>query len=193
MRALALALVLESAVLNQPVEQQTPGGATQPDQSLWVTNPTECVWDADDEVLYRASGELTGTVGASHCIVGDWKAHLVSVTMIATSPDLDVRVGLSGDGLSFEAVAVRTALPQKKWRYEACLYGPDYDQSHPLPMVAGSNGGVGEMWTGSVSITATRRVREVAASFRVGAEQSQRDCKAERLHIGPSVWRGWVG
>lgn len=191
MRAISFALLLESAVLNQPIEQQTPGGVTQPDQNLWVMNPTTCVWDADDEIHYRGAGELTATAEASACIVGDWKAHLTTVDVVASSPDLGVRLSLTGDGLSFEAVAFPVPLPKNRWKYRACLYGPDYDQAHPLSLVEGSNGGVGEMWTAAVQITTTRRVREVNASFRVGAEQVQANCKAERLNIGPSVWRGW--
>jgi hypothetical protein len=197
------AVSLESVAKYQPIEQQTPGGATQPDQSLWVVNPTDCVWDPDDHIEWRGFGDLEagGSDGASGCILGDWKAHVTSVNVVSRSPNLAVEIVLEGDGLRFTAVPVPTLIEEsgpRRYRYEACLYGPDYS-NHELPPVEGSNGGVAVLWTASMSISnpTTRTVRDVGLSFRIGSYLGQGGCPAafpitqtgERLNFEPGIWR----
>lgn len=110
------------------MEQQTPGGATQPDQSLWVTNPFlgGCVWDADDQinVLGFGSGRNVGTGTFTLCLIADWSPHLLYVKAAGTNLEVTVEVG----------GVVSTN----------CIVGPDYDHDAPLPPVENSNGGVGQ-------------------------------------------------
>lgn len=142
-----------------PVEQQTPGGATQPDRSLWVTNPTRgdgpaaCVWDADDQVSIGFSGLLEAGQSVSHtqCLIGDWSGHLAGIS--TTTDGLAVVVSIDG-----VASASR------------CLVGPEYDRDYPaFSPIAGSNGGVG-VWhtvTWTVTNTTSRTIRRIAADATV--------------------------
>jgi hypothetical protein len=117
-----------------PVEQQTPGGATQPDHSLWVTNPTigstaPCIWDADDELNLFFGGVLAAgaTYSYTTCLFGDWTGHVIGVKANASG----VTASVSIDGL------VTVAAP-------GCIIGPDHDrQDYPgFRPVTGSGGGI---------------------------------------------------
>ena len=133
----------------QPVEQQTPGGATQPDPSLWVVNPQPgvCAWDADDTLEARGFGDLApGETAERHeCMYGDWQPHLFNAQVSAKTPSLIVEIGWSNaDALrSFTVAGVPGAKNYTTWL--ACFFGPDYDVRSPLlPAVAGSNGGTAQ-------------------------------------------------
>ena len=94
------------------VEQQTIGGATQPDPALWVVNRTGCVWDPDEQMVYSLMGRWIQpgeTVSVTTCIVGDWSQHLF-VMRADAGLEYTLQVGdrsWSGTGL-------------------LCAYGPRY-------------------------------------------------------------------
>lgn len=135
----------------QPVEQQTPMGATQPDQSLWVINPTDCLWDADDNISASAAGRFDrgASVTFTVCIVGDWTPHLV---WIAASEGLATSISASNGPTA-----------------PRCLYGPDYNHEYGgFAPIEGSHGGVGVVHV--LTLTATNVTgHPVKAAVRVGS------------------------
>lgn len=117
-------------IQQNPVEQQTPGGATQSDESLWIINSTDCLWDSDDSLRASWRGRLNrgDMTTFTFCIVGDWSEHLVR---------LDISDGLVGTIAASEGPTATT-----------CLQGPNYDNNPDNPLlepIAGSNGGVGHI------------------------------------------------
>lgn len=150
--------------IQQPVEQQTLGGCLQPDESLWVVNPTECPWDADDQVHYYIHGRLWPgkSYGITSCVIADWHTHLVSVNASwrgKTTLRFTVRVG--------DQVYARTS---DTGAVSLCAQSPEYDHGSPLlPPVEGSNGGVGIMlpvtWT--VENIGSRSARDVVVFPRI--------------------------
>lgn len=166
MRALAIAAVLlltPSFVLEQRNRYEV-------EQQDYISNPTPCIWDADDEDQWRLVGDLDAgaVVTQQGCQVGDWAAHITTVTLVSTSPNLQAQVTIEGGGLTFTQTAVPVKIDSKRYRYQACIYGPDYDQSSPLLGPIGDGQGV--MWTSSVRVAnpTGRRVRDVVATFRIG-------------------------
>jgi hypothetical protein len=153
----AASWVVNQYTLQQPVEQQTPGGATQPDQSLWVVNPSACVWDSDDIVSALWAGRIGRgeTQAFSVCVIGDWTDHLFR---------LSVSDGLIG---SISASDGPTAT--------SCLLGPDYDHSSPaLAPIPDSNGGVGRVHTITFSVHNPGRPQQHAvAVIKVGLHTTQ--------------------
>ena len=164
----------ENEVTQQPVEQQTPGGDTQPDQSLWVVNNTGCAWDADDR---RSTGFLDGVIAAgetatgTRCVIADGTGHGVWFNVQARSPDLIVETRFEPQGFVFRANPVATGSGYEYW---ICTVGPDYDQSAvpTLPEIAGSNGGHGVRTDITVSITnpTSRTIRKVHTFMRLAVE-----------------------
>jgi hypothetical protein len=171
--------------LQAPVEQQTPGGATQKDRNLWVVNRTECVWDADDKI----SGALFGrrlppgeSASMSICIIGDWTGHLIG----AKRSDPQIAVTLSLDGI--------ISVPLLSDR--ACILGPDYDHDAGilglLQPIAGSNGGIGAMHTATITVKNMRpkgNLQDGAVNFIV--EWSGSDAAQYCPHGDPRTnWGG---
>lgn len=131
-------------VLQTPVEQQTPGGASQPDRSLWVVNPFRdigALWDADDHWTESGydprlvSGEQLTETG---WVVGDSFPHVWRVTFQGQQ-GRTYSWGISAGALTLSGVgADATTL---------CVWGPDYDapvEDNPfLFPIPDSNGGVG--------------------------------------------------
>lgn len=135
----------------QPVEQQTPMGESQPDPNLWVLNPTDCIWDGDDRQDYFGSGRLRPGDSASQasCIMADWDWHLAGIKVCsrqAAAVHGAVTFDLGGTALG----AVRIETEELMWseldrRYcaTACMIGPHFDRSSPyLESVRDSKGGV---------------------------------------------------
>lgn len=86
--------------IQNPVEQQTQGGATQPDQNLWVVNNTGLVWDFDDEISKSDTGYLDP--GASVTIsepiwVADWQGHITGIEAISYGKEAAFEVSLQVD------------------------------------------------------------------------------------------------
>jgi len=137
-----------------PVEQQTQGGATQPDRTLWVTNPLipSCVWDADDQLYTQGSGSLAPgqTVTIKRCIVGDMMNHL-AITNMAVSRGT-VSVVMTETGLPV-AVPVRIS----NGFGSACIMGPGYPwtSNELLPIPNSGYGGIGAITEVTWQITNT--------------------------------------
>jgi hypothetical protein len=137
--------------LQNPIEQQTPLGATQPDHSLWITNSVDCFWDADDWLEAAFSG--TWRAGETHtytdCVVTDHVGHVVSLAL---------PVGLTGS-VTIDGVDVGTCGYSHDW-------GDRFD-TLALPEIAGSNGGhgvvVGVAWT----VTNPGHTRKATAYLRL--------------------------
>ncbi len=153
----------------QPVEQQTPGGATQPDRSLWIVNPYAyplpqaewCVWDADDQIKGGFSGVIGPgeTVTGSACVILDQAAHEASISV--SDPRL---VGL----VSVEGVT------------GICIFTPEFDNSDVplLPEIGGSNGGHGVKTTISWSVhnPTTRTIRHEGALTSIRLRTTVEPC-----------------
>lgn len=155
----------------QPVEQQTQGGETQPDRSLWVINNTGCAWDADDS---RSAGDTDGTIApgstavGTKCLVADWDAHAFYVNINSRSPDLVVEMRFGPQGFVVRAPARASG---NRYVYEACVWGPSYDRSSPdlQPTPNSGYGGVGVMTVITVSVhnPSTRTVRDTHGLMRM--------------------------
>jgi len=165
--------------IQQPVEQQTPGGATQPDRNLWIVNPfTACGWDADDRGTNGAGGgDLApgATYSVSMCVVADWRSHLWSAIGTAER-GAKFTVSLSVPELGFGAVSEPSAdIDQHNAQAKICASGPDYDRTSPdLLSVADSNGGVGKVVTLTYSITnlGERRIRLPTLEAKFAADSN---------------------
>lgn len=159
-----------------PVEQQTPGGATQPDHSLWVINPTigtsnVCVWDADDQINLNFGGVIESgqTITYTTCLFGDWADHVIGMSRGSNARNTGVKIeaSLSVDGIT-------TINVQDK----ACIIGPDYDRDYPsFETIAGSNGGraVRHTVTWTVHNPTVKRLRNdwAAGAIRLWTDSSQ--------------------
>jgi hypothetical protein len=142
---------LLSKTQQQPVEQQTPGGATQPDHSLWVTNPTSCLWDTDDALSARFIGSWVR--GETHtytdCIVTDDIAHRIS---------LELGPGLVGS-VTVDGVDVGLCSLSREW---------DSSEVTGLPEIAGSNGGHGQIVSVTWTVTNPGHPIKEGANIRIG-------------------------
>ena len=155
----------------QPVEQQTPGGATQPDRSLWVTNPTGCAWDADDS---RSAGFVDGVLAAgtsvsgTKCVIADDLGHAVWFHVLSRSPDLIVTTSFAPQDIVLRASPVPSG---RYFEYWTCSVGPEYDHGviPSLPLIDGSNGGHGLRTDLVVNITnpTSHAVRKLSAVVRL--------------------------
>jgi hypothetical protein len=151
----------------EPVEQQTPGGALQPDRSLWVLNPTGCAWDPDDS---RSAGGVNSVLdaGASasgvRCEIVDDVGHWWSWSVRASSPNLEVTFTHA-----LKTVHSRAVPDAGGYLYAGCL-SVEYDRSavSSLPLVEGSNGGHGVRSDTTVTVAnlTSRRVRDIHAVMR---------------------------
>jgi hypothetical protein len=162
----------------QPVEQQTPGGATQPDQTLWVINRTDCIWDADDQWLAAGYGYLEpgASRSISTCIIGDWAAHDAwGWAVVRRGPTPAISVRLSGGPTA------------------SCVRGPDYDYGSALPPIPDSNGGVGVIHTVTFTIRnpSDRRIHIDRAEFTLRMRGTGPESCGAYFEFGnPSWWYG---
>lgn len=129
--------------IQQPVEQQTPGGMTQPDQSLWVWNRTGGLWDPDDHYMFMAQGILQPGESFSQSIrvTCDWETHLCGIWAAGGLRDeFEAKIELS-DG---HKVVAKNYIQDRTIRGRASIIPPEYRQdSTKLLPVPNSNGGVG--------------------------------------------------
>lgn len=157
-----------------PVEQQTAGGATQPDRDLWVVNPfvPDRAWDADDHYGRQTvdPAQLPGEVVSETVgIVGDATDHVIRVrfqgqngrtfgwTVTATpGPDGSPALVLSGTFQQAKTV---------------CLIGAKYQRpldSNPLlSPIPVSNGGVGVLVDVTGSVTTDKRSKDTTVTAEV--------------------------
>ena len=197
--------------LQQPVEQQTPGGETQPDHSLWVRNP-RCgpvyppelwaYWDADDSRIASAIGPLAPGEAFTFdlFLFADWTPHVLGVEATATKND-DVLLGISLPEIGFRQTRP-VATPANSNKVQGHLYvlGPDYDfdlANPALSPVAGSNGGIAKLVTVRFSILnrGIRQARKVTAmmsikpTFRIPAGVSfPYNANPSGAFGNPSIW-----
>lgn len=156
----------DPGVYQIPVEQQTPGGASQSDQSLWILNPTisdefPCIWDADDHFQM----ELTGTVEAgqsysiTRCIFGDFKEHEIWIKSATNGVVVSLSVNSDGIGGPYTQAS--------SGANNACIIGPNYDKlgTNMYIPVNGSNGGYAAYTT--VTFTATNTLKHKLSRYDV--------------------------
>ena len=108
-----------------PVEQQTPSGATQPDHSLWVVNDSDMIWDADDIWKWYGSGRIESgqTISISKQVICDWKSHLCGITCLGKKAEFEVSISIYGEHINHSIVALSN-------REAKCLMmTPDYVKS----------------------------------------------------------------
>lgn len=170
--------------LQQPVEQQTPGwslpcpagyvGDCSQDRSLWVTNPTGCIWDVDDNGDLDWDGDLIASAQTSvtACVVEDWRVHPLSFGVNAHSDLLDATVCVGSDCHTLVPFRVNANTSG----YEFCVVASSLGL--PLPLVEGSNGGIGALTTFVFTVrNPTRKTaRDVRASFRAGWSRLPQGC-----------------
>ncbi len=152
-----------SSVTQQPVEQQTLGGASQPDKSLWVINNTGCLWDADDNWYASAGGPLEPgqQFSIQSCIIGDWTAHTSILHMSAErGAEFEVTISIPEIGFSVTEPSVfyrQDGSIHAANRAKLCVQGPDFsrDSSMLRPIPNSGYGGVGNPLTIVFTVTNT--------------------------------------
>lgn len=168
--------------IQTPVEQQTPClpdgthcGAANPDESVWVVNPTRndpepCAWDADDRLLSALGANAllrpgeTSAIG-SFCLFADSTTH--GFALRVNTPGLVGTLTLVG----YASVTVQGG-------QTGCITSPKYDKRRTvptLPLIEGSNGGHAEYVTATFSVTNStgKRIRDgyaLASVFLAGFE-----------------------
>ena len=180
----------------QPVEQQTQGGALQPDHSLWVVNNTGCAWDADDS---RSMGFVDSTLAAgetvtgSKCYIADWEDRQFYVNILSKSPKLVVTL----DALRFDfTLSPSYDSSIRRYRYEMCWNRADYDRDYPnfQPIPDSGFGGVGVPTTITVSVgnPTNRTLRGVSGVFRFSTNPYEGRCDPADLAAWTNlgVWPG---
>lgn len=161
-----------------PVEQQTPGWLLpcpdgQPnytchdDQTLWVTNPTRCVWDADDKSQWFAASMYLdpGRVYIDDCLIADDENHLTVVDMWASAP-LSIVISFS-TGVSFKVNGVFDD-SVREYHYKGCLTGPMFTKDSSYRQdIPNSNGGTGVPTSFQYSIEnpTGRRIKTVGGNL----------------------------
>lgn len=162
-----------------PVENQTPGGATQPDPSLWTVNPTindpvPCAYDADDEM--RASIGASAllrpgeSAAGSWCSFADWTSHAVALRnstpgLLATLT-LPGHVTLTVPGGQTGCIAGPVYRLDRRGTVAQPQFDPGWDFSPLLLPLAGTAGGVGVRhdFTFRVTNPTSKRMRNVFAT-----------------------------
>lgn len=134
------------------------------DSSLWVVNPTGCLWDPDDSDHVVVSGYVNAgeTATLTDCIVANpdpiwmtsygttgwwhWAPHPnLTFDVRAPSPGLIVTICYQPQGVCFTLPPRATV---DGYEYAGCVTGPIYNaDSTAVQPVAGSNGGYGVMTT----------------------------------------------
>jgi hypothetical protein len=186
--------LMSNAQTDTPIEQQTPWiddgcsadgvcGTWWPnDTSLWVTNPTGCIWDADDRRQLFAGGSLRAGVPAVErfCVVAEpysvsttrWGVEglyglprrLAAVSVTSRSPDLKVAACFAPGGCtSFPAVR-----DGRDYKYAGCVRVA-YDDNDPAVVeIPGSNRGIGVLTQGSLTVTAPKRAAASGTALLAG-------------------------
>jgi len=155
----------QSAEIQQPVEQQTPGWLLpcpldlplcRSVQSLWVTNPTGMPWDVDDHIDRMGAGPLdsgasltdslsyTADCDGSQC--GPYRFVVVRASVASSSLQLsvDITPGQNGGVDSYTAGSPTWNASTRKWEYFLCQKAPSYPYGDlRLQLIPGSNGGMG--------------------------------------------------
>ncbi len=156
-----------------PIEQQTPGGATQPDRTLWVVNHTGCAWDIDDtRNRWMIDGTLPSTesTGDSSCVVSDTATRGFAFQVFSPSPNLIVTLGFSPQSITFTPNPRPDPNDGRGYEYSVCVLGLHYDlDSTSVSPIPDSNSGVGVLGDAVFSITnpTDHAVRKIQARFGI--------------------------
>jgi hypothetical protein len=126
----------------QPVDHETwcldcvgEGWTTQ---DPWVTNPTTCMWDTDDEFRYVSTGNVLAagaTVTVGGCLLKGEQLVRASTRISSPSPNLGVTYAFGSEATT----AVPTFGADHRWHYDLCL-APGLFGGTPVE-VADSHGG----------------------------------------------------
>jgi hypothetical protein len=185
---------LSNTQIDSPIEQQTPWiddgcsadglcGTWWPnDTSLWVTNPTGCIWDADDHYSVFAEGSLRVGVPAVEpfCVVAEpysfattrfgveglygLPRRLLAVSVRSRSPGLVVRACFTPGGcVTFPAVR-----DGRDYEYAGCVRVAYADNDPAVVEIPGSNGGMGVLTQGSLTVTAPKRAAASGTALLAG-------------------------
>jgi len=178
-----LGLARYSASFQRLVEQQTPGGATQPDPSLWVVNPLipQCAWDSDDEIKISSSVGRVLDPGAvaltTECLVADHAGHLIWFSVLSPRPTLRVTLSFPDYNRTIELQPEK--LSQNEYAWKGCVIGPEFDYDairyEALPEIASSNGGRGKISRVIFSIenVGPRSVRDIGVLGALNLDTNQ--------------------
>lgn len=134
--------------INQPVDFLTwcgdCGGVDYTTGSPWVVNPTNCMWDSDDNYSYTSSGNVLAagaSVSVSECLYGGGAQLPTDIVLQSSSPNLLVTETWTWTGGGTVTAIVTPILDQQghAWRYFDCIRTPVADG--PLVTIPDSNGG----------------------------------------------------
>lgn len=152
------------------VEQQTPGGATQPDPDLWVINRTGCLWDADDHLNVQSAGRLTTAYTQTECVIADGTNHLVALVVTVKNkptPDVLASIHFTRNDTPWNLDVQSSVLAPRDRHFSEirlCTFTPEYDNDDPTyDLIPDSNGGIG--WPTDVEFTVEGSAK--ALSMRV--------------------------
>jgi hypothetical protein len=161
-----LQLTTTTVGLQNPVEQQTQGGATQPDTNLWVVNNTAYAWDYDDQVYGNNFGYLDAgaTASVTRYVIADWISHILGMSAYSNDNGAAFRLQITAtDGVG-TSVTVTSAPPvltgsgrfASMWA-QVALFSFFYPQnSLKLSPIPNSGfGGIGRVLTVTYRITNT--------------------------------------
>ena len=169
-----------SASFQRLVEQQTPGGMTQPDPSLWVVNPfiPECAWDPDDSINLATIGrvlEAGASASVSECLVADHAGRLIWLSVSSPRPTLRVTLFFPEHGREIELRPEQIA--QNEYRWKGCVRGPEFDSDALpyLPEIPDSNGGRGKVShvVFRIENTGPRTVRDLSVMGAFNLDSNQ--------------------
>ena len=187
----SLNLTFDQRDYQNPIEQQTLGGVTQPDQNFWVINPfvppdpDPCYWDADDNASISFKGDLK--VGEKwffdQCIILDDTSHALGIQAVSRGNQdrfrVEIKVVSFIKGVfTWQASAVDFPRngPRKMWA-KRCAISPEYDVSEVGSLSAISNDfndmvGHGDksrlIW--SIENTGDRNIRDISVILNVEPE-----------------------
>lgn len=188
-------------IVQQPVEQQTPGWgqpcpATEPvcakDQTLWVVNRTGWLWDVDDywtrfsnngtlepgatvtdQVGYIADcdGTSCGPFRIADLRLSSASSHLLITVTISPGPD-------GGPPVVYTVASPVYVKSTREWEYTWCAYPPSYQYADPnLQPIPDSNGGTGVPTSVTLSVTnMDSRRTNVGGSWGLDQENTGARC-----------------
>lgn len=161
------------------------------DSSVWVVNPTGCLWDPDDTDHIIVTGALNPAAEAvlTDCIVANpdpiwmtangttawwhWAPHPnLTFDVRAPSPSLGVAICYQPQDVCF---ALQPQATPTGYEYTGCAQGPIYTADSPaVQPIVGSNGGYGVLTTVTFRIrnSTTRKILKVAATVDGGNDQA---------------------
>jgi len=184
-------------VIQNPVEQQTQGGAGQPDQSLWVVNNTGTPWDIDDEHFATDSGYLDPGQSASYTetmVADSFNSHILGIEAYSTGTrdafTVSVRsndqIGSNVYAVSYPSSLISAGGNKQQMHAAVALFSQAYQPNSfkLLPIPNSGIGGVGRALTITYTITNTG-TRRITPTVYKGIYNGQTTAVA---HYCPEGW-----